>query len=84
MRENIFGTAATIAAISLWKNATMAASVPTWSATSKARPKSAGTSQPKNARARMRCAELDTGRNSVSPCTMPSSTAAAKFTVGVV
>src|SRR5580765_3307074 len=52
----------------------MAASVPTWQATSKGRP-NCSASQPKKALARIRWAELDTGRNSVSPWTMPSSAA---------
>ena len=52
--DNTEGRAAIIAAISRRKNATMAASVPMCSATSNARPKSAGTSHPKKARARMR------------------------------
>src|SRR5207245_2128683 len=47
-----------------------AISVPTWQATSKARP-NLSPSKPKNSRARIRWAELDTGRNSVSPCTTP-------------
>ena len=37
-------------------------------------------SQPKNARARIRWAELETGRNSVSPWTAPSTAAATRFT----
>ena len=54
----------------------MAVSVPTWHATSKGRP-NRSEFQPKNVRASIRCAELDTGRNSVSPCTTPSSAASS-------
>src|SRR5688500_14035983 len=43
-------------------------------ATSNGRP-NFSPSQPKNARARMRCAELETGRNSVRPWTTPRSAA---------
>ena len=52
--ESRDGIAATIAAISLRKNARIAASVPMCSATSNASPKSAGTSHPKKARASIR------------------------------
>ena len=70
--------AATISRVtSARKNATTANSVPTWQAASNAIPNRPG-SQPKNARARIRCPELDTGRNSVSPCTTPSSAAEIK------
>ena len=48
--------------------------VPTWMATSKTIP-NCSASQPKSARARMRCAELEMGRNSVSPWTIPSNAA---------
>ena len=57
-----------------------ATSVPTWSATSKAQPEASSTSQPKKARARIRCAELETGRNSVSPWMTPSSAATSSVT----
>ena len=77
--ENIEGTAAIIAASSARKYAAMASSVPTCSATSNASPNS-GASHPKKARARIRCAELETGRNSVSPWTIPSSAAASQCT----
>ena len=61
----------------------MATSVPACSATSKASPNApSSTFQPKKARASTRCAELDTGRNSVSPCTTPSSAAASQSTNG--
>jgi hypothetical protein len=59
---------------SRWKYTTTARSVPMWIATSNGRPNFCA-SKPKNTRARIRCAELDTGRNSVSPWTTPSSAA---------
>ncbi len=73
------GAAITSLATSARKNVTTASRVPTWHATSNAIPKRPG-SHPKNARARIRCPELETGRNSVSPCTTPSSAAASRST----
>ena len=75
------GAAAISFTTSARKNATTASSVPTWHATSNAIPNRPG-SQPKNARARIRWPELDTGRNSVSPCTTPSSAAEIRSTSG--
>src|SRR5690242_3763046 len=57
---------------------TTAINVPTWHATSNERP-NLSPSKPKKARARMRCAELETGRNSVRPWTTPRITAWARL-----
>ena len=60
---------------SAWKYRSSASSVATWSMTLNARLSMNGSSQPRSARTTMRCPELDTGRNSVSPWTSPSTTA---------
>src|SRR5665213_2303292 len=54
------------------KKKSTATSVPTCSATSTASP---GSGQPKIHGASARCAELEIGRNSASPCRMPSTSA---------
>src|SRR5918997_1698531 len=56
------------------KYVTTATSVPMWSATSKESPNRSWSSPRKYWPSR-RCPELDTGRNSVSPCTIPSTIA---------
>jgi hypothetical protein len=60
------GTATIIREMSGQKKTMIAASVPRCRATSNARPNSEA-SHPKKNRARMRCAELEIGRNSVTP-----------------
>src|SRR6476646_6404660 len=49
-----------------------AAIVPSWTTAVNAAP---GSSQPRNAGTMRRCAVLEIGRNSVSPCTTPSTIA---------
>ena len=51
------------------------AASPTWSITLNARLSMNGSSQPSRAGTMIRCPELETGRNSVSPCTIPSTIA---------
>ena len=72
--RNASGSAAIILMISARKYTTTASRVPMWHATSNDSP-NLSPSKPKNARARIRCAVLETGRNSVRPWTMPRSAA---------
>src|SRR6476659_4575066 len=64
-------------AISVRKYRRMAAIVPSWMTAVNAAP---GSSQPANAGTMRRCAVLETGRNSVRPCTKPSTIACAVST----
>ena len=78
---NMNGRLVTMLASSRRKYTTTASSVPTWQATSNARP-NWSDSHPKTSRARRRCAELETGRNSVSPWMTPRSAAWRTVTRG--
>src|SRR5215213_9720494 len=77
--ESTRGAAIAMRNRSCRKYTSTASSVPRWQATSNASP-NLSVSHPKNAFARIRWAELDTGRNSVSPWITPSSTASSRIT----
>ena len=57
------------------KKISSASSVARWSITLNARLSMNGSVQPSSSGTTMRCPELEIGRNSVSPCTIPITTA---------
>ncbi len=61
------------------KKISTASMVPSWMTAVNAAP---GSCQPASFGTMSRCAELEIGRNSVSPWTMPRMTASKTFTVG--
>src|SRR5690242_14406289 len=59
-----------------------AISVPRWSITLNASESMKGSRQPSTAGTMIRWPELEIGRNSVSPCTIPSTTACKRRSIG--
>src|SRR5687767_9912035 len=59
-----------------------ATSVPRWSITENASDVMNGSSQPRSSGTTIRCPEDETGRNSVSPCTTPMTSAWIRTSMG--